>query len=90
MGRRIYPNIPLKRLFAPMTNPNKEQQLVVRWIVLAIMAWGIYHAIGAYRLNHHPMRPVMVLVCVGGFLGWWLLLLKFRRAKLAKKDKEGR
>lgn len=48
-------------------------------IALAVAAWGVYHAIGAYRYNHNPWRAVMVLACVGGFLGFWGLLLRSAR-----------
>ena len=62
-----------------------------RWaialIVVAVAAWGIFHAIGAYRLNHNPLRAVVVLACVVGYLGFWGAMLAARRARLARQAK---
>jgi hypothetical protein len=44
-------------------------------MAVAVLAWGVFHAIGAYRFNHNPWRAVVVLTCVLGFLGFWGLLL---------------
>ena len=56
-------------------------------IVVAVAAWGIFHAIGAYRLNHNPLRAVVVLACVVGYLGFWGAMLAARRARLARQAK---
>jgi hypothetical protein len=60
-----------------------------RWIIPAIAAavlvWGVFHAVGAYRLNGNPWRPVMVLVCVAAYLGFWGLMLASRRARLRRE-----
>ncbi len=37
--------------------------------------WGAYVALGAYLYNYNPWRGVIVMACVGLFLGFWLLLL---------------
>jgi len=42
----------------------------------AVLAWGTFHALGAYLYNHNWQRPAMVLGCVLAFLAWWLWLLK--------------
>ncbi len=43
---------------------------------LGLAAWGIYHAIGAYRFNHDPRRGLIVVACMAAFLAfWWLMLL---------------
>jgi CHASE2 domain-containing sensor protein len=50
--------------------------------MLGIVAWGLFHAIGAWRLNHDPRRLLVVLACVAAFLGFWLTMLAaFRRAR---------
>jgi hypothetical protein len=63
-----------------------------RWafvaIMAAVLAWGIFHAVGAYRYNHNPLRAVMVLGCVVGFLTFWGVMLASRRARLARQAKE--
>jgi 4-amino-4-deoxy-L-arabinose transferase-like glycosyltransferase len=62
---------------------------VIALIVVAVLAWGIFHAIGAYSLNHNPWRAVMVLACVAGFLGFWGAMLAARRARL-RRESQGR
>jgi hypothetical protein len=63
-----------------------------RWafalIMVAVVAWGIFHAVGAYRFNHNPMRAVMVLGCVAVYLGFWGLMLAARRARLAREARD--
>jgi len=60
-----------------------------RWIIpaiaAAVLAWGVFHAVGAYLLNKNPWRPVMVLVCVAAYLGFWGLMLASRRARLRRE-----
>lgn len=46
--------------------------------MLALLAWGVFHAVGAYRLNHNPWRGLVVLACSLVFLGSWALLLAWR------------
>ncbi|MCX7402887.1 MAG: hypothetical protein NTY87_07250 [Planctomycetia bacterium] len=71
--------------------PTKEDQSpagaerTIRWIMAGIVIWGIVHAAGAWRLNHDGRRPVVVLSCVAGFLGFWLLMLGSRRRRLRKE-----
>jgi hypothetical protein len=48
-------------------------------IVLGLAAWGIFHAVGAYRFNHDPRRAWVVLVCVSAFVAFWLGLLALRK-----------
>ncbi|MFM7207306.1 MAG: hypothetical protein ACKO4T_11645 [Planctomycetaceae bacterium] len=51
-------------------------------IMAGIVAWGGFHAIGAWRLNHDPRRMLMVLGCVAAFLGFWAVMLAtWRRAR---------
>jgi CHASE2 domain-containing sensor protein len=54
--------------------------------MLAIVAWGAIHAGGAWTLNHDARRPLMVLACVFGFLGFWLAMLAVRRRRLAGRE----
>lgn len=55
-------------------------------IMLAVLAWGIFHAIGAYRF--HSYRPLMVIGCSLAFLGFWLLMLRSRSRRLAREQAE--
>jgi hypothetical protein len=60
--------------------PAFPKSRLIALLIAAVLAWGIFHAVGAYRFNHNPRRAAVVLVCVLGFLGFWALLL-WRRAK---------
>ena len=59
--------------------PDQRKPLSPRQILALIMGglvlWGVYIAIGAYLYNQNPWRGVIVLVCMGSFVGLWLLLL---------------
>jgi predicted Na+-dependent transporter len=61
-----------------------KPKLVILLIMGAVLAWGIFHAIGAYTFNHNPMRLVMVMACVIGFLGFWGAMLAARQARLKR------
>ena len=50
------------------------------WLITAgLVGWGLFHAYGAFTLNHNPLRAVVVLVCVGAFLAFWWALLATRK-----------
>ncbi len=59
--------------------PDQRRPLSPRQILALIMGglvlWGVYIAIGAYLYNQNPWRSVIILACVGSFVGLWLLLL---------------
>jgi hypothetical protein len=58
---------------------DTDQRQTRRWImalVLALAAWGLYNAVGAYLFNHDIRRGVVVTVAMAAFLAWWLLLLR--------------
>ncbi len=67
----------------PLSPPGAERLL--RWIMVAIVAWGVFHAIGAWMLNHDARRPLVVLACVGAFLGFWLLMLSTRSGRVRRR-----
>ncbi|MEO1992981.1 MAG: hypothetical protein ABGW78_13670, partial [Pirellulales bacterium] len=54
---------------------------MIRWIMIALVVWGIAHAIGAWTFNYDPRRPLVVLGCVAAFLGFWGALLAARRKR---------
>lgn len=60
---------------------------VLAMIMLAVLAWGVFHAVGAYTLNYNPWRFVVVLGCSLGFLGFWLLLLYGREQAGKRPDR---
>lgn len=69
----------------PDRPPAGAPQQIIRWVAAAILAWGIFHAVGAWRFNHNPLRAVVVLVCVGAFLGFWMAMLAARRRRLSRQ-----
>ena len=75
--RRILLDMPSSATPSP---PGAERILV--WIMMALVVWGLFHAVGAWTLNHDPRRPLIVLACVAAFLGFWLALLAARRRRL--------
>ena len=62
---------------APPSPPGAER--IIAWIMAGIVIWGLFHAVGAWTLNHDARRPLVVLACVAAFLGFWLAMLASRR-----------
>jgi predicted Na+-dependent transporter len=60
-------------------------QYAILLIVVGVLGWGVFHAIGAYRFNHDPRRFVVVMACVLGFLAFWGAALASRRARLRRE-----
>ena len=69
---------------------SDERRPALRWIMLAVGVWGLLLALGAFlfgpdpqtgaiTLAINPWRGLIVLSCVGIFLGGWALLLLTRR-----------
>jgi hypothetical protein len=69
---------------ASPTPPGAER--LIAWIMGAIVVWGLFHAAGAWMLNHDPRRPLIVLACVAAFLGFWTALLAARRKRLGRLE----
>ena len=60
-----------------------------RWIVLlmvALAAWGLYHAVGAFLFNKDVRRGLVVFACMVLFLAVWLSLMMVRK-KRRKRDR---
>ena len=64
---------------------TRDAEKIIRGIMLALVVWGVIQAIGSWLFNHDPRRPLIVLACVGGFLGFWLAALAARRRRLESK-----
>jgi Flp pilus assembly protein TadB len=62
-----------------------DRASIIRWIVVAIMIWGVVLAAGAWTLNWNPLRPLVVLACVGAFLGFWMTMLAVRQRRLTQR-----
>lgn len=68
----------------PRSVPRSTPYRIIAGLSAAILAWGVYHAIGAWQLNHNPLRAVVVLACVLAFLGFWMTMLAVRQRRLSK------
>lgn len=62
--------------------PGAERLLA--WLMAALVVWALFHAVGAWTLNHDPRRPLIVIACMAAFLGFWLAMLSARRRRLAR------
>jgi hypothetical protein len=67
----------------PVSSPPADTVRIIRWVVLGVLAWGLFHAVGAWRFNNNPLRAVVVLACVLGFLGFWMMMLAVRQRRLS-------
>ena len=67
---------------SPATPSPPGAERILAGIMATLVAWGIFHAVGAWTLNHDARRPLIVLACVAAFLGFWLALLAARRKRL--------
>ena len=63
---------------------------VLAIIVAALVAWGAILALGDY-LNYDSSgrwglwRVLVILGCVGGFLGFWMLMLRSRARRRGRR-----
>ena len=60
------------------------------WIMVALLVWGGYLAIGAVQSggNHRSLRGLIVFGCVLAFLGFWLAALAVRQRRLRREAAE--
>jgi len=84
----------------PPTNPASELRTDHRirppvtfdrpqlWIVAGIVAWGVFHAVGAYRFNHDPRRAAVVFGCVVAFVAFWWGMSAARRRRLSREAED--
>ena len=69
----------------PVPSHPADTVRIIRWVVLGVLAWGLFHAVGAWRFNNNPLRAVVVLACVLGFLGFWMMMLAVRQRRLSSR-----
>ncbi len=64
----------------PPSSPSPKMLLAM--IFGGMMLWGLYIAAGVLWYGVNPRGALIVLLCVGFFLGfWWLLLRTQKRRK---------
>jgi hypothetical protein len=61
------------------------------WIMLALLAWGGYLAIGAIRApgNLHTLRGLIIFGCTLTFLGFWWVALVLRSRRMRLNEEAG-
>jgi high-affinity Fe2+/Pb2+ permease len=61
---------------------------LTRWIMLAVLGWGLLLALGTYLFggNQPLLRAVIVAGCTLGFLGLWLAALVMRQQRMEQDD----
>ncbi len=69
---------------APQTSSPPGAERLLAWLMAALVVWALFHALGAWTLNHDPRRPLIVIACMAAFLGFWLAMLSARRRRLAR------
>jgi hypothetical protein len=52
---------------------------ILALIIGGLVLWGLYVAAGVLWYGLNVSGAIVVLVCVGMFLGFWLLLLRSRK-----------
>jgi hypothetical protein len=70
----------------PSSLPPPDSSRIIRGIMLAVLIWGAILAAGAWTFNHDIRRPLVVMVCVLGFLGFWGAMLAARRRRIERSD----
>ena len=59
----------------PDDRPSPSPRLLYGLIMGSLAVWALYIAIGSYFYRFNIWQAVLVLGCMGAFLGFWLLLL---------------
>lgn len=79
----------------PHSNRGDEQRKLTLGIMIAVAVWGLLLALGAalfgldpesgtVRLSLNPLRGLIVLACVGGFLAFWAAMLRLRASRVER------
>lgn len=82
--------IPEKIALLRIREGCRMKRFAIPLIVVAVLLWGAFHALGAYNFNANPLRAVVVMVCVLGYLGIWGLLLAVRKARMNSHSSGGK
>ena len=69
-----------------MSDSSPAARLILRFVILAIVIWGLYLTIGAVLLR--PARAAVLGGCFAGFLGFWWIMFKMRTRRVAREQQE--
>ncbi len=61
--------------------PVDRRDLMIPLLVTVLLVWGLLLALGAYlfRGEFDIRKPIIILACVGTFVGFWGLMLWVNR-----------
>jgi len=64
---------------------------LIRWIMLAVLVWGLFLALGAYLFggNLPALRALIIAGVVVAFLGFWIVALVLRQRRLEQHSTAG-
>jgi len=64
-----------------MTSEPKplSSRTILMLVIGMLVLWAVYVSIGVLWNGMNPAGAIVVLVCMGMFLGFWLLLLKTQK-----------
>jgi O-antigen/teichoic acid export membrane protein len=67
-------------------NMDDKRDLMIPYIVIGLIIWGAILALGAYVFQgqHDLRKPLIILACVGTFVGFWGVLLWINRGRLLR------
>ena len=65
---------------------SKSNRQVMLGIMLGLVAWGCYLAVGNYVQHHNLLGSLIIIGCVALFLAFWLAALAVRRARRDSDD----
>lgn len=65
----------------PDARPPMSPRTILALIFGGLLLWGLYIAGGVLWYGLNPVGALVVLVCVGIFLGFWALLLRSQSSK---------
>jgi membrane protein DedA with SNARE-associated domain len=79
----------------PNSDSAKVQKIVLVILTVSLLAWGAFHALGAFfggfggeNIQHDFRRAIVVLACMGTFLGIWWLLILTRKRRNSRTDRQ--
>lgn len=61
--------------------PPMSPRTILSLIFGGLLLWGLYIAGGVLWYGLNPAGAIVVLICVGIFLGFWALLLRSQNSK---------
>ena len=72
-----------------MSDAQATGRKIINGITLAVLIWGLIHAIGAYVFNEggwHVLKAVIIYAFVVAFLIFWTAVLSLRTRRLRQRD----